>query len=107
MSEKNDNFEELAGLFDDDETYEIITVTDDNGEEKDCFVIDGIEVDKTKYILVVGCEEFDSEEPEAYLFKEIEEDGEDIVYESVTDDEEYNKVIILLQDEDSDYEMKF
>lgn len=106
-SEKNDNFEELASIFGEDETYEVITIVDDDGQERDCFVVDGIEVDKTKYILLVDCEEFDKSEPEAYLFKEVEEDGDEFVYEPVEDDEEYNKIIILLQDEDSGYEMKF
>lgn len=103
----SDNFEELAGIFGEDEAYETITIVDDNGDEKDCFVVDGIEVDKTKYILLVACEDFDKDEPEAYLFKEVEEDGDEVVYEPVENDEEYNKILILLQDDDSDYEMKF
>lgn len=103
----SDNFEELAGLLGEDEAYETITVVDDNGDERDCFVVDGIEVEKTQYILLVPCEDFDKDEPEAFLFKEVEEDGDEIVYVPVDDDEEYNKIIILLQDNESDYEMKF
>ncbi len=106
-NDNNDNLDMLAGLFGEDEAYETISFKDEDGNEKDCFVVDGIEVDKEKYILVVDCEQFDSEEPEAYLLKEIEENGDEAVYKPVEDDDEYNKIIILLQDEDNGYEMKF
>lgn len=102
----SDNFEELAGIFGENETYEIISITDDNGVKKDFFVVDGIAVDGIQYILVVDSDEFEQEEAEAYLLKEIEEDGDDVIYEPVQDEEEYNKVIILLQDENNSYEMK-
>lgn len=103
----SENFEELAGVLGEDETYETITITDEDGVESDYFVVDGIEVDDAKYILVVDCKEFENEEAEAYLLKETAEDGDEVIYEPVEDDDEYNKIIVLLQDGDSDYEMKF
>ena len=107
MSEDKLNIDDL-NLFDgEDETYEVVTMTDDDGTETDFFVVDGIDVDNSRYLLLVKADEFESEEPEAFLFKEIETEGEECIYEPVEDEAEYNKVLVLLQDEDADYEMKF
>lgn len=107
MSDDKLNLDELNLFEGQDETYEIVTMTDDDGVETDFFVIDGIEADGNKYLLLVRSEDFDLDEPEAFIFKEIETDEEDCIYEPVEDEAEYNKVLVLLQDEDSDYEMKF
>lgn len=93
--------------FTDEEVYDIVTMTGENGEKIDFFVIDGIEVDKDRYLLVVNYEDYDKEEVEATILKECAADGEDVIYEFVENDEEYNKVIVLLQDNDGDYEMQF
>lgn len=104
MKENNKNTEDFN---DNEQTYDVITLTEDDGTEKDYFVVDAIEVDGTNYILVVDSDAFDEEEVDAFLLKEVQEDGEDVVYESVVDDNEYNKVIILLQDnETADYEIQ-
>ncbi len=112
MSEENLNDDKLnlddLNLFEgQDETYEMVTMTGDDGAETDFFVVDGIEDKGVKYLLLVKCEDFDLDEPEAYIFKETETDNEDCIYEPVEDDDEYNRVLLLLQDENSDYEMKF
>ncbi len=104
MENKND---ELNDFFEEDETYETITMTDEDGIETDFVVIDAIEVDKTKYILVVSAEDVDLDEPEAAILKEISSNDKDAYYEFVEDDKEFNKISILLQDNDSDYEMDF
>ena len=49
--ENKDN--ELSDFFEDDETYETITLTDDDGIETDFVVIDAIENNNTKYLIVV------------------------------------------------------
>ncbi len=104
MENKND---ELDNFFEEDEVYETITMTDEDGVETDFVVIDAIEIDKTKYLLVVSAEDVDLDEPEAAILKEISSNNEDAYYEFVEDDKEFNKVSILLQDNDSDYEMNF
>ena len=71
------------------------------------FVIDGIDVGKQRYLLLVKTEDFDKDEPEAFIFKEINVSENECTYEPVEDDNEYKKVLLLLQDEDSEYEMKF
>ncbi len=104
MENKND---ELNDFFEDGETYETLTMTDEDGVEVDFVVIDAIEVDKTKYLLVVAAEDTDLDEPEAAILKEIKSDNNDAYYEFVEDDNEFKKVSVLLQDNETDYEMDF
>ncbi len=106
MENSNVN-EELKNYFDEDETYDTITMTDEDGVETDFVIIDAIEVDKTKYILVVSAEDVDSDEPEAAILKEVKTDKNDAYYEFVEDDNEFKKVSVLLQDNETDYEMDF
>lgn len=100
----NDDFKE----FDDDseDIYDTITMTDENGEEIEFIIIDGIEVEAQKYLLVVAADDMDNDEPEATILKECSIDGEEAIYELVEDETEFNKIYIMLQDNDSDYDMK-
>ena len=107
MDDDKLNIDELNLFEGQDETYEIVTMVEDDGDEQDFYVIDGLDEGDCRYLLLVRTEDFDLDEPEAYIFKEIETDGENCTYEPVEDEDEYNRVILLFQDEDSDYEMKF
>ena len=70
------------------------------------YVIDGIDVYVRRYLLLDKEEDLELDEPEAYIFKETSTDGEDFIYEPVEDEQEYNRIFFLLQDEDSEYEVK-
>ncbi|MFI3230101.1 MAG: DUF1292 domain-containing protein [bacterium] len=108
MSKEFDNLENLLDGLDD--VYESIDMVDEDGNIVECFVIDGINVDNIQYLLVVNAEDFDDEEAEAFILKQIDEDEDEdeAIYAPVEDDNEYNKVLVLLQEnDDTDYEMKF
>lgn len=92
-----------------DETYDVITFTDNDGKKTDFYVIDCLEYKKMNYLLVVECESYnaDDDEAEAFIMKETASDENSCIYEFVDDDDEYNRIAVLLQKEDSDYEMKF
>lgn len=104
MENKNN---EIDDFFEEDETFEIITMTDENGIETDFVVIDAIEADKTKYLLVVSAEDAESDEPEAAILKEVKSNKDDAYYEFVEDDGEFKKISVLFQDNETDYEMEF
>lgn len=91
----------------DEDYFDTITMTDENGVESEFFVVDCAELDNNKYLLVVAAEDFEEDEPDAFILKEVNTDGEDAIYELLEDGEEYNKVVILLQDNESDYDMQF
>lgn len=101
------NIDDINIFGDQEETYEVVSMVDDDGEEMDFFVIDGMDVDNTRYLLLVKTEDFDKDEPEAFIFKEVNVSEDECTYEPVEDDKEYNKVLLLFQDDDAEYEMKF
>ena len=90
-----------------DDTYETISMISEDGTIIECCVIDGVLIDNCQYLLVVDSEEFDKNEPEAFLIKQLKDEGEEVIYAPVEDEAEYNKALILLQENETDYEMKF
>lgn len=75
-----------------EEEYEddaIITLTDEEtGEEKEFELIARGEIDGTLYFALVPADEEESEE---YIILKAHEDGDDIIFESVDDDDEFEK----------------
>lgn len=105
---KNSDFDENNfDEFENNETYDIVNIIDENNENIECFVIDAISYENNNYILVVPCEAFDEEEVEAFVLKEIKEQNEDAIYVPIIDENEYNKILVLFQENETDYEMKF
>lgn len=106
MIEDKLNIDDIDFFDDQEEVYEVVTMVNDDGSETDFFVMDGIDVDKVRYLLLVKTEDFDNDEPEAFIFKEVAVNDDECTYEPVEDESEYNKVMILLQNEDAGYEIK-
>ena len=105
MTEENINIEDMSLFDDQEEVYEVVTLVEGE-EETDFFVIDGLDVDGIRYLLLVKTEDFDKDEPEAFIFKAIEDDESSYTITQVEDEAEYNKLMVLFQSEDSDYELK-
>ena len=71
------------------EELNIITLTDEeSGEEKKFEVIATGEVDGKLYYALIDLEE----ESDEYIILSVTEDGEDLLFETVDDDEEFYKV---------------
>ena len=99
--EKNLNEEELV-----DELGDIIyTLTDEEtGEELDFQLIARATIDDVLYFALVPA---DDEECEEYVILRVTEDGEDIVLESIDDDDELQDVyehfaVLLFDDEEEE-----
>lgn len=102
------NIDDINFFDGQDEVFEVVSMYDENGKPEKFFVMDAIDVDGVRYLLVVKTEDYDKDEPDAYIYKEVNSDDSDnCVFVLVDDDNEYNKVALLLQDEDAGYEMKF
>ena len=66
----------------------VITLTDDEtGEEQDFEIWAKATIDEKLYFALVPA----NEESEEYIILKAHEDGDDIVFESVDDDEEFDK----------------
>ena len=99
----------MEDFFDDEDTYETITMTDDNGEEKEYFVLDALENGGSKYILAVEASEWDSESDDAnaLILKETSVDSEDAVYSQIEDENEYKKIVVMFQENNPEQQMDF
>ena len=53
MSDDKLNIDDLNLFGEQEETYEVVSMVDDNGKETDFFVMDGIDVDKTRYLYLL------------------------------------------------------
>ena len=70
------------------EEVDIITLTDDEtGEEKEFELIARAEISGGLYFALVPADE----ESDEYIILKAREDGDDIIFESVDDDEEFDK----------------
>ena len=86
---------------------DIITVTDDDGEEYELEHLDTLEYEGETYMAFATAETADSDEVEVIIFHVVEEDGEE-VFESVDDDELMEKIYALfmerIENEEDDFE---
>ena len=85
--------------------FETVTMTDENGKEVEFSIIDNVASGTDRYLLVVETEKMDEEESEALLLKEISIDANDITYEMVEDDAEFERVAALFAQKGEDYEV--
>jgi len=102
LSGLNEGFEEAEEDFECD----TITMTDENGEEREFVVIDSFEDKGVNYMLVVDAGEMDDEESEAFVLKEVSSDGDESVFEFIDDDEEFDRIVNLFQDGSEDYDIE-
>lgn len=83
-----------------DDELEVITMVDEDGVEHDFIIIDALSYNDFNYILVVDADydEEDEEQSEALIFKEVEVQGEESIFDIVEDEEEFAAVAKLFND---------
>ena len=86
---------------------EPIYLPDEDGNQIKLFVVEETQLSGIKYLLV--CESDNEEEDsDAYILKEVSVEGDDVVYEFVEDDVEFDAVAKLFEElvgDDADIEM--
>ena len=71
-----------------EEEIPVITLTDEEGVEKDFELIAQTEIEGKLYFALVPADE----ESDEYVILRVTEDGDDLVLETIDDDEEFEKV---------------
>ena len=88
---------------------DIITITDEDGEEYVLEVLAVMELDGTEYYALVPADASEDEELEVSILKSVEEDGEEILC-AIEDDDELERVYSAMMDllyeneDESDFE---
>ena len=101
MTDNKDNVEALEEF---DESP-VLTLTDEEtGEEKEFFLLASEKIDGQLYYALTP----NDEESNEYVILKVFEDGEDILFETITDDDEFEKMEDIfndmLFDSDVDYD---
>ncbi len=100
----NEEFDDMDDFDDDmEELLESIELTLPTGETKTFLISDYVEVDGDSFIVVFDMED-ESDECEAFIFKQVGEDGDEVVYDEVTE-EEFFKVAEALKEQSDEYEI--
>ncbi len=98
----------MAGIFDEVEEmeFEVVTMTDENGQEVEFSIIDNVASGGERYLLVVETELMDDDETDAVILKEVSINTDDVTYELVEDDAEFDRVADLFAQKGEDYEVE-
>ena len=96
-----DIFEEVNEM-----EFETVTMTDENGEEIEFSIIDNVACGGERYLLVVETELMDDDETDAIILKEVSINTDDVTYELVEDDAEFDRVADLFAQKGEDYEVE-
>lgn len=101
------NGEEHERYFEEAEEleFEIVTMTDEDGTDVEFSIIDNVASGTDRYLLVVETEKMDEDETQALILKEVAIDANDITYEMVEDDAEFDRVAELFAQKGEDYEV--
>ena len=95
----------MADIYDEvnEMEFETVTMTDENGEEIEFSIIDNVACGGERYLLVVETELMDDDETDAIILKEVSINTDDVTYELVEDDAEFDRVADLFAKKGEDY----
>lgn len=82
---------------------QIIKTVGENGEEVELKLLDIINVNGTDYALLLPADEEADEEAEVVLMRLIKE-GDEYLFETIDDDDEFNEIAKILSEEDKNEE---
>lgn len=86
------------------EELQVIKTVGENGEEIELKLLDIVNVNNVDYVLLLPADEEADEEAEVVLMRLIKE-GDEYLFETIDDDDEFNEVAkILAEEEDEDEE---
>ena len=105
MSGNDKHIDDDINEFDEFEELEVetVTFTDEDGEELECVIIDTVSYNGFNYLLVVNIDDFEDEDAEAGILKEIAADEDSFTYEHIEDDKEFEAVSKLFEENGEDY----
>ncbi len=86
------------------EKEEVLTLTDEDGNEVNFVVVDGVEYNGKDYLALVEEEHYDDDECEFTILRVDETEGEDCMLSTIENEDEFNEVLRLLEEKLDDEE---
>ena len=96
----------MSDRFEEADEFEIVTMTDEDGTEVEFSIIDQLACGGERYLLVVETEGMDEEETDALILKELSINTDDVTYELVEDDAEFDRIADLFAQKGEEYEVR-
>lgn len=98
----------MADIYDEvnEMEFEVVTMTDESGEEIEFSIIDNVACGGERYLLVVETELMDDDETDAIILKEVSINTDDVTYELVEDDAEFDRVADLFAQKGEEYSVE-
>ena len=92
---------------DGEEELETIVLTDDDGNEKEYFMIDEFVHNGTQYFVMVDAENADNEESEGIILKQVESNSEDEVAYEELNEQEYETIVEVLKSRLEEFDIEY
>lgn len=98
----------MSNQFEEDleNEFEIVSMEDENGTEIEFVIIDNVISERNRYLLVMESSLMDEEEADAIILKEIAINADDVTYELVEEDAEFERVSALFAKREGEYDVK-
>ena len=98
----------MSNQFEEDleNEFEIVSMEDENGNEIEFVIIDNVMSERNRYLLVMESSLMDEEEADAIILKEIAIGADDVTYEWVEEDEEFERVSALFAEREGEYDVR-
>ena len=87
--------------MDNKEELQIIKTVGDDGEEIELKILDIVSINDMDYALLLPADEDEDDEEAEVVLMRMKKDGEEYVFETIEDDNEFEEVAKILSDEDA------
>ena len=86
--------------MDNKEELQIIKTVGDDGEEIELKILEIVSINDMDYALLLPADEDEDDEDAEVVLMRMKKDGEECVFETIEDDDEFEEVAKILSDED-------
>ncbi len=84
--------------------YDTITVYNEDGDETEFYVLEQTQINGSTYLLATSDD--DEEEMDAWIFKQVGTDEDDVYYETIDDEDELEAVAGVFEELLDDYDIE-
>ena len=89
-----------------EEEFEIVSMEDEEGNETEFVIIDHVASGGSRYLLVMESSLMDQEEADAIILKEIAINADDVTYEWVEEEKEFERISVLFAGHEGEYDIQ-
>lgn len=89
-----------------EEEFEVVSMEDEQGNETEFVIIDHIASGGNRYLLVMESNLIEQEEADAIILKEVAINADDVTYEWVEEEKEFERISALFATHEGEYDIR-